>query len=203
MPKKNTAQLSLFQETVYEYFILLSPDAAVIEAVDALKQRLHEEIGLESYNRNSIAHVSLFKTEAMSDAPVVKLVKKAVAGMQPFTVRLTGHEVLKHGGVSRTLCLTVEDPEPINAIMAALDPKPEAKRTYRQTSILDKRSYTKKAIHPHVTIARTIATADFDRIADPAAYDLQAEWVCDSVTILRRVAGSTGHYSPCKVVGMG
>ena len=130
-------------------------------------------------------------------------VKKAVAGMQPFTVRLTGHEVLKHGNATRTLCLAVEDPEPINALITALDPKPEAKRTYRQTSILDKRNYTKKEIHPHVTIARTIAVADFDRIDDPAAYDLQAEWVCDSVTILRRVAGSTGPFGPCKVVRMG
>ena len=173
MAKKNTAQLSLFQETVYEYFVLLSPSDAVKEAVDNLKQRLHAEIGLEPHNLNSIAHLSLFKTEALADAPIKKLVKKAAASLQPFTVRLTGHEVLKHGGASRTLCLTVEDPEPINALIEALDPKPAAKRSYRQTSILDKRQYTKKAILPHVTIARGIATADFDRIADFTPYDLQ------------------------------
>lgn len=203
MAKKNAAQLSLFQETVYEYFVLLSPDAAVIEAVDGLKQLLHEQIGLEPYNRNSLAHISLFKTEGMADGPVKKLVKKAVAGMQPFTVRLAGHEVLKHGNASRTLCLKLEDPEPINALMVALNPKPEAKRTYRQTSILDKPQRPKKPIHPHVTIARKIAVADFGRIDDLTPFDLHAEWVCDKVTILRRVAGSTGHFSPCAVVGMG
>ena len=202
MAKKNAAQLTLFQETVYEYFVLLSPGEEIIEAVDGLKQLLHEQIGLEPYNRNSIAHLSLFKTEGVADAPVVKLVKKAAAGLQPFTVRLCGHEVLKHGNASRTLCLKLEDPEPVTALMAALDPRPEQKPAYRQTSILDKPKRPKKAIHPHVTIARNIAVGDFDRITDFTPFDLHAEWVCDKITILRRVAGSTGHFSPCKVVAL-
>lgn len=203
MAKKNTAQLTLFQENVYEYFVLLSPNEAIKEAVDGLKDQLHAMIGLEDFNRKSIAHISLFKTRAVADTQVLKLIKKAAAAQQPFTIKLDGHEVLKHGNVSRTLCLKIEDPEPINNLMALLDPKPEAKKSYRQTSILDKPQRAKKVIHPHVTIARNISTSDFDRIEDLTPFDHQAEWLCDRITVLRRLDGSTGIFSPVKEVMLG
>jgi len=196
MAKKNTAQLSLFAETVYEYFILLSPSDPIKEEVDRMKELLHGMIGLEPFNRNSVAHISLFKTEAVENGPVIRQVKKIASAVAPFNITLTGHEVLKHGGGSRTLCLKIEDPEPINTLVGLLNPAPQAKRSYRQTSILDKRTRTKKIIHPHITIARSIPTADFDRIGDLSAFDLSGEWLCDRITILRRIAGSTGHFSP-------
>lgn len=203
MAKKNTTQLSLFAVTVYEYLILLSPSDPIKEEVDRMKELLHGMIGLEPYNRNSVAHVSLFKTEAAENGPVVRQVKKIASGVQPFTVTLAGHEVLKHGGVSRTLCLKIENPEPINALMALLNPPAETRRSYRQTSILDKRTRAKKVIHPHVTIARSIATADFDRIEDFSVFDFSGEWLCDRITILRRIAGTIGHFSPVSEVVLG
>ena len=203
MAKKNNAQLTLFNENVYEYFVLLSPSDAVKEAVDGLKEQLHALIGLEDYNRKSVAHVSLFKMRATADNQVLKLVKKVAASQEPFTIKLDGHEVLKHGGASRTLCLKIENPDPVNNLVELLDPKPIAKKSYRQTSILDKAPRTKKVIHPHVTIARTIATADFDRIEDFTAFDYHDEWLCDRITILKRLEGSTGHFSPVKEVVLG
>ncbi len=203
MAKKNTAQLSLFTETVYEYLILLSPSDAIKEEVDRMKVVLHGMIGLEGYNRNSIAHVSLFTTEAADNGPVIRLVKKVAAGVQPFTVSLSGHEVLKHGSVARTLCLKIENPEPISTLMALLNPAPQPKRSYRQTTILDKPKRAKKTIYPHITIARNIATADFERIEDLTTFDYTDEWLCERITILRRVAGSTGHFSPVSEVVLG
>jgi len=203
MGKKNNAQLTLFNENVYEYFVLLSPSDAIKEAVDGLKEQLHALIGLEDYNRKSVAHVSLFKMRATADNQVLKLVKKVASSQEPFTIKLDGHEVLKHGGVSRTLCLKIENPDPVNNLVELLDPKPIAKKSYRQTSILDKAPRTKKVIHPHVTIARTIATADFERIEDFTAFDYHDEWLCDRITILKRLEGSTGHFSPVKEVVLG
>lgn len=203
MAKKNNAQLTLFNENVYEYLVLLSPADAIKEAVDGLKEQLHALIGLEDYNRRSVAHISLFKHRATADNQVLKIVKKVAGATEPFTIKLSGHEVLKHGGVSRTLCLKIEDPVPINNLMELLDPKPIAKRSYRQTSILDKTPRAKKVIHPHVTIARNIAVADFDRIEDLTTFDYHDEWLCDSITILRRLEGSTGIFSPVKEVKLG
>ena len=203
MPKKNTAQLRLFEETLYEYLILLSPSDPIKEEVDRLKQLLNEQIGLEPYNLNSIAHVSLFTTEAAEDSSVVKLVKKIASAQPPFNVVLAGHEVLKHGNVSRTLCLKIEDPEPINNIMSLLAPPKESKRAFRQTTILDKPQRAKKIIHPHITIARRIPLQDFTRITDLSAFDYHDEWLCDRITILRRPTGSIGRFSPCKVIPLG
>ncbi|ALM49456.1 hypothetical protein AMR72_11430 [Flavobacterium psychrophilum] len=203
MAKKNNAQLTLFNENVYEYFVLLSPSDAIKEAVDGLKEQLHTLIGLEDYNRKSVAHVSLFKMRATADNQVLKLVKKVASSQEPFTIKLDGHEVLKHGGVSRTLCLKIENPDPVNNLVELLDPKPIAKKSYRQTSILDKAPRAKKVIHPHVTIARTIATADFERIEDLTAFDYHDEWLCDRITILKRLESSTGHFSPVKDVMLG
>lgn len=203
MAKKNNAQLTLFNENVYEYFVLLSPSDAIKEAVDGLKEQLHALIGLEDYNRKSVAHVSLFKMRATTDNQVLKLVKKVASSQEPFTIKLDGHEVLKHGGVSRTLCLKIENPDPVNNLVELLDPKPITKKSYRQTSILDKEPRAKKVIHPHVTIARTIATADFERIEDFTAFDYHDEWLCDRITILKRLEGSTGHFSPVKEVALG
>lgn len=203
MAKKNNAQLTLFDENVYEYFVLLSPSDVVKDAVNDMKEQLHAMIGLENYNRNSIAHVSLFKTKATANAQIIKQVKKIAAAQQPFTITLNGYEVLKHGGVSRTLCLKIEDPEPVQNLMDQLDPKPVAKKTCRQTSILDKRERAKKVIYPHVTIARAITTADFDRIEDFTPFDYREEWLCDRITILRRLDGSTGPFGPVKEVMLG
>lgn len=203
MAKKNNAQLTLFNENVYEYFVLLSPSDAIKEAVDGLKEQLHALIGLEDYNRKSVAHVSLFKMRATADNQVLKLVKKVASSQEPFTIKLDGHEVLKHGGVSRTLCLKIENPDPVNNLVELLDPKPIAKKSYRQTSILDKAPRAKKVIYPHITIARTIPTADFDRIEDFTAFDYHDEWLCDRITILKRLEGSTGHFSPVKDVVLG
>lgn len=203
MAKKNTTQLSLFEETVYEYFILLSPSDAIKEAVDRLKETLHCMIGLEAYNLNSIAHISLFKTEATENAPILRMVKKIAAATEPFIISLTGHEVLRHGNVSRTLCLKIENPDPINALIALLDPPRGPKRSYRQTTILDKPKRPKKPIHPHVTVARNIPTPDFNRIEDLTVFDYNSEWLCDRITILRRVAGSAGHFSPVSEVRLG
>lgn len=203
MAKKNNAQLTLFNENVYEYLVLLSPADVIKEAVDGLKEQLHELIGLEDYNRRSVAHISLFKQRATTDNQVLKMVKKVAASVAPFTIKLDGHEVMKHGGVSRTLCLKIEDPASINNLMRLLDPKPAPKRSYRQTSILDKEPRAKKVIHPHVTIARNIAVTDFDRIEDFTPFDYYGEWLCDSITILRRLEGSTGIFSPVKEVKLG
>ena len=203
MAKKNNAQLTLFNDNVYEYFVLLSPSDAIKEAVDGLKEQLHALIGLENYNRNSIAHISLFKTRATSDNEVLKLVKKVASVTEPFLITLDGYETFKHGGVSRTLALKIKDPEPIEKIYDLFFPKPIAKRSYRQTSILDKAPREKKSIIPHVTIARTIATADFERIEDFTPFDYHDAWLCDRITVLKRLDGSTLPYGPVKEVVLG
>jgi hypothetical protein len=205
MAKKNTAQLTLFPETVYEYHVLLSPGDAVIADVDAMKQQLHEMIGLEEFNRNSIAHITLLKMEGPESLNLAGHIRGAITGLRKFTVRMAGHDIFEHGN-TKTLYLKLANPEPVAELAQLANPKSRraAKPITRQTNIIDQAKRPKK-LHmiPHITIARTIAEADFERIEDFSPFDYIGEWVCDRILIRRRVAGSNRIFSAWKEVKLG
>jgi 2'-5' RNA ligase len=203
MAKKNTAQLTLFPETLYEYHVLLSPGDAIIDDVDALKQQLHEMITLQDYNRNALAHVTLMKLDAYESMNLTAHIKAAVAGIKRFTVKLNGYDHFV-SGTDHTLYIKIEDPAPIDNIAKLIKQgsRRKPKKVDRQISILDKPGQKPKlpTINPHVTIARNIAIADYERITDFTPFDYQGEWLCDRIMIRRRVAGSTKGFSPYGVV---
>ncbi|MFP9112965.1 2'-5' RNA ligase family protein [Flavobacterium sp. RHBU_3] len=201
----NITQLTLFPETLYEYHILLSPSDAVKEEVDSLKQQLHEQIGISEKDRTSIAHITLLKTEAFESTNMKDLVKKALAGESKFTIKVNGYDHFAHGS-TRTLYLKLENPEKVDNLAVAIK-NPAKKRApkpkYRQTSIVDKPERKQKlSMVPHITIARTIAEADFERI-DFTPFEYENEWVCDRVIIRRRLAGTDKLFSPAGEVKLG
>lgn len=206
MPKKDPNQISLFPEAVYEYFVLLSPSDAIIADVDNMKQQLHEMIGLDVTNLNSVAHISLYKQQGLDAAVVKAAAKKALSGQKKFEVKVSGYDVFK-SGEKRTLYLKVENPESIDAVYNLLcPPKKPAKQINRQISILDrpgKKHPAAKSITPHITIARNIDVADFDRIEDFSPFEYKNEWLCEKVTILRRLAGTDKHFSPVAEIKLG
>ena len=137
MPKKDPGQFTLFPETLYEYHILLSPGGSVIEDVDNLKQQLDSMIGLAPHNLSSIAHITLHNFVAYESVNVKDDVKKAVAGLKSFTIKLAGHAHFEQGR-ERTLYLKIDNPQPIDALAERIiSPKKARKEAVRQTSILD------------------------------------------------------------------
>jgi 2'-5' RNA ligase len=208
MAKKDTSQMSLFPETLYEYHILLSPSDAIKEDVDNLKQQLHELIGIAPRDLQSIAHITLLKTEGYESMNFAAVIKKALGDQKKFNVKITGHDVFKQGS-EFTLYLKVDNPDPINDLVEIIK-KPAKKRApkvlYRQTSIIDKPVRKPKRasdIIPHITIARNIAIADFERIEDFTPFEYENEWVCDRITIRRRIAGTDKHFSPAGEIKLG
>lgn len=208
MAKKDTSQISLFPETLYEYHILLSPSDAIKEDVDGLKQQLHELIGIAPSDLQSIAHITLLKTEGYDSMNFPAVIKKALSDQRKFTVKVTGYDTFMHGS-ERTFYLKIENPDPINDLVEIIK-KPTKKRApkvlNRQISIVDKPVRKPKRtsdIIPHITIARNIAAADLERIEDFTPFDYQNEWVCDRITIRRRIAGTDKHFSPAGEVKLG
>lgn len=199
MAKKNSAQFSLFPETLYEYHVMLLPGEAIIEDVDNLKVALHEMIGVAEHNLNSIAHITLLMHEGYESTNFAAQVKAAVAGERKFIVKVNGWDKFENGN-GRTLYLKVEDPAGIDRIAALIKPgsRRKVRRTDRQISILDKPGQKPKlpTINPHIVIARDIPTADFDRITDFTLFDYNSEWVCDKIIILRRISGTQKGFSP-------
>ncbi|MXN92794.1 hypothetical protein GR160_16315 [Flavobacterium sp. Sd200] len=208
MPKKNPDQISLFPETLYEYHILLSPSDAIKEDVDGLKQQLHELIGIAERDRKSIAHITLLKMEAFESTDVKALIKKAVSGFTKFTIKLNGHDAFEHG-TERTFIIKIENPYPIDDLVSAIK-QPNRKRVpkvvNRQTSIIDKPSDHKPkklGMIPHITIARNVLAADLEKIEDFTPFDYINEWVCDRITIRRRLAGTDKLFTPAGEVKLG
>lgn len=201
----NSTQISLFPETLYEYHILLSPSDAIKDDVDNLKQALHEQIGIADRDRTSIAHISLMKMEAFESTSVKDIVKKALAGETKFTIKVNGYDHFKNGN-ERTLYLKLDEPENVDRLAVAIknpSKKKAPKLKYRQTSIVDKPERKPKlSMTPHITIARNITEADFERI-DFTAFEYQNEWVCDRVIIRRRLAGTDKLFSPAGEVKLG
>lgn len=201
----NISQLTLFPETLYEYHILLSPSDSIKDDVDALKQQLHEQIGIADRDRTSIAHITLLKTEAFESTNMKDLVKKALAGEQKFTIKVNGYAHFDHGK-ERTLYLQIENPEPVDQLVVAIKnpaKKRAAKPRYRQTSIIDKPERKQKlSMVPHITIARNIQADAYEKI-DFTAFEYQNEWVCDRVIIRRRIANTDKLFSPAGEVKLG
>jgi len=206
MAKKNSAQISLFPETLYEYHVLLSPGDSIVEDVDKLKQQLHEMIGIPEHNLKSLAHITLMTLERYEDPGFITHIKAAVAGERKFTVRLNGYDYFE-AGKERTLYLKIEDPLPIDNIASLIKPgsRRKSKRTDRQISILDKPGQKPRipTINPHITIARNIPVTDYERIADFSPFEYSGEWVCDKIMIRRRIAGTNKSFSPYATVKLG
>jgi len=209
MPKKNPDQFSLFPETLYEYHILLSPSDAIKEDVDNLKQQLHELIGIEERDRKSIAHITLLKMEAFESTDVKVLIKKAVAGFSKFTIKITGHDTFGKEFQDRTFYLKIDNPFPVDELASAIK-NPKKKRTpkvvNRQTSIIDKPSIDKPkklSMVPHITIARNIPVTNLEKIEDFTPFEYENEWMCDRITIRRRIAGTDKLFTPAGEVKLG
>jgi len=208
MPKKNPDQFSLFPETLYEYHILLSPSDAIKEDVDNLKQQLHELIGIEMRDLNSIAHITLVKAEGYESSNFPAIIKKALANERKFVIKIIGYGIFSHGK-DRTLYLKIENSDAINDLVDIIK-KPHKKRVpkviNRQTSIIDKKpvkKIRKTGIVPHITIARNIPVADLEKIEDFTPFEYTNEWICDRITIRRRIAGTDKLFTPAGEVKLG
>ncbi|RZJ74736.1 MAG: hypothetical protein EOO45_07695, partial [Flavobacterium sp.] len=80
-------QYSIFEEdTIYEYFILLSPNCGVKSKVREMKSSLNDMIGLNAENMNSLAHISLYKQKATEAMQVTKKIKRLLNGQKRFTI---------------------------------------------------------------------------------------------------------------------
>jgi 2'-5' RNA ligase len=188
MPRKNTAQLTLFPETKYEYHVFVSPPKNVVDEVKGLKESLKAMIGLAPYNETP-AHITLAAFDAYESADVKENIRNAVAGIKSFPIKVHGHSTFEN---SNTLHLKISNPDYLDEIASRIKSQKKAKKESRQTSILDSKRQPKRKplIMPHITIARNIPRDDYERIGDFSAFEYCTEWICDRVTVRRRISGS-------------
>ena len=192
MPRKNTAQLTLFPETKYEYHVFVSPPKNVIEDVAGLKNKLKSMIGMAPYNETP-AHITLAAFDAYESADVKENIRNALSGLRSFPIKIKGYDTFTH---SNTLHLKVINPETLDDIAFSIKSQKKVRKQTRQTSILDPKRQVKRqpVITPHITIARNIPHDDYGRIGDFSAFEYTTEWLCDKITVRRRICGSENNF---------
>lgn len=173
------SQQSLFPETMYEYYFLISPPTEIKEYVEELKE-IFKESDYESGTLSLMAHISLFTQLAPESFDMSTEASKALIGQSKFNVKITGADHFKNGN-QRTLYLKIENHHPFSSLITSL------KQKFRKIP---------KKIVPHISIARHINEADYEKIGSPDPFKYMNEWLCDRIVIIRRVAGSIRGFSP-------
>lgn len=179
-------QLNLFRERTrqleqgqYEFFLLISPSYAIKEKVAEKKHQLNKEIGLSAENLRSIGHISLFKflnpypEDFLKDA-----VRRSVQFLKPFMLEIEGIHVYDHN-YTKSLVLKFRNDIELKKM---------------RQNLLRALSFHPADFDPHLTIARSIPTEDFNRIQDREAYFINGRFECNKITILKKPLGSKQKY---------
>ena len=176
MQRRNPFQLSLFNYSYCEYFVLLSPDQPTSLTVSQMKVHLSRIIRIPAFNLQSLAHISLMKFIGDSDSTAINRVKASISHLQQFLIQLNGAFVYKHGSNLRSLVLRPVNAAPIQALHSTLS------REFKG----------KKKIDPHITIARNVAAQELDKI-DVSEFDCFNAFTCNQVIILKKTANAASY----------
>lgn len=175
-------ELTLFEKReINEYFLVISPSDEINRDVMMFRQNIYAKLNSSAKNQFSKAHISLvnFSVPSLSEQQIIDYTKKALYGIEKFTVRLNNYEIFHHGPDLRTVCLKVENHEPIIRVF---------------NSLFTHFNFNPERLTPHITLAKTISVTEFDQIKDiTILYDYQKKFDCEGLTLLKRVKRGNIH----------
>lgn len=171
-PKKEQAQPVL--DTVYQYFLIISPPDEIKSKVKSLKYKLHKAVGLSDYNLHSVPHISLmsFHTMRPVNDRFFGALQHLFSKNNSFEVDLNGFDYFEHGSESNTIYVKIENSFQIVRVYHELH------------SLLGLRV---REFVPHLTVARTMSRPRFTRSYEMIKQHAFSEkFSCNQITILER-----------------
>jgi 2'-5' RNA ligase len=177
-------QLSLFSETkkeqqqpildtVFQYFLIISPPNQVKSKVKSLKYKLHKAVGLSDYNLQSEPHISLMSFHTMR--PVNERFFNALQQLfsnNAFEIDLNGFEYFEHGEEANTIYVKIENSYQIVKVYHEL----------HRLLGLNVREFV-----PHLTVAKTMSRTRFNKSYEMIKqHSFSEKFNCNQVTILER-----------------
>ncbi|MBW8684836.1 2'-5' RNA ligase family protein [Chitinophaga rhizophila] len=172
------------QETLYDYLLVVSPGTHITNDVTALKQLVARELGMYG-SRLSQANISLFRSvfPERFQEEFINMLENIARKQSGFTLYTSKFDHFQHGEDKRTIYVNVANPKPLvelhKRILHEFDIKPG---TFK----------------PHITVARAIATSEFDRVYDHFHNQVFVRsFQCKSFMLLRKPA-SGGQYELVK-----
>ena len=177
MKKIDKNQLDLFGPQVwYEYLLIISPDKEVSNAITLRKQKVNALIG-EGVYLNSTAHISLLEFLHTEHEMIIKRLKDILSKQKSFYVKLNGAAFFEPSPESKTLYIRVAEKLAIQRLTDQLK---------------DGIGRGKKA-NPHLTIAGGISSKNHQIInSELAQFKYEGEFVCNGITVLRRLKDTPG-----------
>lgn len=171
-PKKEHQEPAL--DTVYQYFLIISPPDKIKSKVKSLKYKLHKAVGLSDYNLQSVPHISLMSFHAMRpvNERFFNALQQLFSKNNSFDVDLNGFEYFEHGEEANTIYVKIENSTQIVKVYHELH------------SLLGLRV---REYVPHLTIARTMSRARFNKSYEMIKqHSFSEKFTCNQVTILER-----------------
>jgi 2'-5' RNA ligase len=173
----------------HRYVIIINPGFHVNEKVKQFKQLLNEHVGLRREDLHSKAHITLTYVDSPynADREILDRVKRALKGRSSFdiTIRDTGF------WDSGTFYLKIDDPKPVQELMAAVDEDLRSIRLRRPEAKI-----------PHITLARKLSKQAMSEIpTEEFAYC--ATFRCNTVTILKQVLEPAGGFEVLEKLRLG
>lgn len=176
----SASQLSLFDVQNYEYNFLISPIYRVKKQVSEIKEKLHQEIGLDSRDLFPIAHISLLKFKYVdNDNLIIPHFKQALLNAKRFKIELNGVQSFDHQNEKRTVYLNISNPEPVKSVH----------KTLTQAFHLKGGNF-----FPHLTIARSVSEKQMARIKQLLS-QFRDQFICNKIVVLKKPADSKLPYS--------
>lgn len=180
---REKAQLSLFPEekkeqvipeVLHQYLFLISPPERIKTKVKDVKHLLHQSFGLSKNNLHSIPHISLlsFHSARPVNEHFLSVVRQIFSKTPAFPICMKGYSSFHHQSGADTLYVKIDNSGHLSAMYKEL------------TNLL---GFPAKLFVPHLTVARTISHADFEKACELVNEQLiQDEFLCSQVSILER-----------------
>ncbi len=163
------------QEVLYDYMLVIHPDAQTVQDVNMFKHLIAEELG-PFPGAFTQAHISLFRSAFPEryEADFIQMLEALVAGQSAFTIYTSRIDHCRHGESRHMFYVNVANPKPVE----------ELHKKILQTFELKAHAYK-----PHITLARAISQQQFQQLAPYFANRMFVRsFHCHSFSLMRRPA---------------
>jgi 2'-5' RNA ligase len=163
------------QEVLYDYMLVIHPDAQTVQDVSMFKHLIAEELG--PFNGAfTQAHISLFRSEFPEryEADFIQMLESMVTDLSAFTVYTSRIDHCRQGEARHMLYVNVANPKPVEDL---------------HKKILHTFELKASAYKPHITLARSINTQQFNQLAPYFSNKMFVRsFHCHSFSLLRKPA---------------
>ncbi|QEH41753.1 2'-5' RNA ligase family protein [Chitinophaga sp. XS-30] len=169
------------QEVIYDYMLVIQPDAQTVQDVSMFRHLISEELGALP-GTSTQAHIALFRSEfpRQYETDFVNMLEQVVGDQTAFTIYTSRIDHCKQGDTRHMLYVNVANPKPVEdlhrKILQAFELKPGGYK-------------------PHITLARAISHQQFNQLAPYFSNKMFVRsFHCHSFSLLRKPAGSNDRY---------